>query len=259
MTAPRPPTTLLERLLNPASAEAAAAELAAAPGWLQGVPPPEVLDALGEPGNPYDGAVANLARVWRQPDILPALAGALQREHSIDRRRRLAWSIKQVCTEDLVPTLLPYLDDPGEDRIVRRYLMEAMTHCTISQDDSWPGLQVTARVLLQDPDPLIREGATALVGMADGHAAERRALLIGQLEDTDEAVVATAASLLQRFSVQETDLPAELVQRLVSNSSPRVRRAALDLLKRVLPFAQACHRPVRKKRSCIEGYPRHRP
>lgn len=235
MTATRPPAALLERLVNPTTAEAAASELAATLAWLQGVPPPEVLVALGEPENPYDGVVANLVRIWRRPDILVGLAGALKEEHSIDRRRRLAWSIKQVCTEDLVPTLLPYIDDPDEDRIVRRYLLEAITHCTFSQDDGWPRLQRTARILLRDPDPLIRDGATALVGLGDGHAAERRALLIDQLEDEDEAVIATAASSLQRFNVQETDLSEELVKRLVENPSPRVRRAALDLLRRDAP------------------------
>jgi hypothetical protein len=221
-----PPADVLAGLLDPATAEAAAAELAATPSWLAAAPPPEVLAALRDPRLSHDGAVVALARAWRPAALLPALVAALPDEPDPDRRRRLAWTLKQTADRDVVPALLPHVLAPAEDRIVRRYLIEALARAT-SAADVWPAVSPAVRTLAADPDPLIREAAAAWAAAGEDHDAERRDLLLALLDDPDDTVVAVTAAVLARYA--PLDLPDPLKTHLLHHHDPRVRDAVQEL------------------------------
>jgi hypothetical protein len=228
---PVPPATLLARLVDPASAEEAAAELAAIPLWLTGTPPPEVVTALGDPRNPHDGAIVDLARQWRPAALIPALVSALDDETAADRRRRLAWTLKQIADTDAVPALLPGAISPDEDRVVRRYLIEGISRAASSTVDLWPQLEPVIRTLATDADHTIREAAAALTASGEDHDTERRRILLAFLTDPDPTVIAVTAAALRRYAPLSTsDVPQPLADRLLHHPDPRVHRTVRDIL-----------------------------
>lgn len=224
-------STLWRSLLEPSTAEAAAAELVAHPAWLASPPPPEVISALGDPRHSYDGHLVALARAWRPAALVPPLLDALDEETDDDRRRRLAWTVKQVATTETVFELLRRATSLSEDRVVRRYLIEAVTRGAAGAADLWPEMSPVVRDLARDPDFLIREAAAALTGSGKGHDIERRALLVDLLADPHEVVVAVAAITLLRFGpLDAADLPEGLATRLLNHPSPNVRPVVQELL-----------------------------
>ncbi|MDG4790565.1 hypothetical protein O7626_32420 [Micromonospora sp. WMMD1102] len=229
MSEPGPPAQLLRQLTDPYAAEAAAAAMVAQAAWLQGPPPPEMIVALGN--CVPDGAIVDLARAWPRSALVPALVHAVDIEDDLERRRSLAWIIKQVPLEGAVATLLSRASRSNEDRIVRRYLLEAVQRCGIVANDPWILVGPTVRVLVEDPDPLIRETAIALIGSCEGYDAERRALLVAALADPDATVITVAALALRGTGVREAEIPAELARNLLEHPDLRVRWSVGDLFE----------------------------
>lgn len=223
------PPSLLAELADPATAEAAASALLVTPGWLTGPPPPEVLAAAGEPSASHSGSVVGLVRAWSRPDLVPAVLAALRSEVDLERRRRLAWTMKQVCTEEAVPMLLALATSPAEDRNVRVFAIEAVTRCTFGDADGWTPTKDAVGQLITDPDPWVRSAATALAGLSEGHDGERRAVLLSMLDDPDDLVVVNALAALPRYGLARREVAPPLAQRLLDHPNPHVSRAAEDL------------------------------
>lgn len=230
MSRSAPPSELLRQLADPASAETAAALLAANPSWRCGRPPPAALVAFGDPQYPLDGAVVGLACAWEAESLVPLLLQAIADDNDLQRRRRLAWIAKQIATARTAAKLLAMACVSAEDRVVRRYLLEALSRLAFAGEVGWPAIAASVRVLVCDPDALIREAAVALAGIGDDAAAERRDLLLASLADTDAAVLATAATALRRHGVRASDVPAALLGKLLDHPQPLVRLAVRDLL-----------------------------
>ena len=230
MTAPRPPRALLARLLDVDSAQAAAASLAANPAWFGGQVPPEALAAFADPRHPEDGAVLGLAFAWDPDTLISPLLDAVANESEAPRRRRLAWIAKQIATPAATSTLLALASSPSEDRVVRRYLLEALARLGFGGELPWPRIASPVRVLMRDPDALVREAAIALAGIGEGDDAERRAVLVQALTDPEAAVLATAVTALRRFALRKADLPADMYHRLYDHPDPTVRLAFRELV-----------------------------
>jgi hypothetical protein len=219
MTDSMPPPELLRQLLEPSTAEAAASALGANFSWRVGVPPPELVSAWGDPRHGHESAVVRLARGWDSTTVVPALLLALDGENDVERRRRLAWILKQVATDADVPRLLGMAVDADEDRVVRCYLVEAATRSI----PDWAAIEGLVNVLRRDAEALIREAVVALVGEGDDNETERRAMLIEFLNDDDPSVIVTALVALKRFSLLRSELSADLYARLYNHPTPHVR------------------------------------
>lgn len=219
-----PPKVLLQQLITPESAEAAAAQLAENPQWLKLKPPKQVVVALADDQHPHDSEIIQLAMAWNPATLGPALLDALVQETATEKRRRLAWVIKQNPDPSSIAQLLALARSTNQDRIVRRYLLEAVTRLAFAGDVDWFDLVSTVRELRSDVDAGVREAAAALIGAGDDdHNAKRRTELIAFLNDEEPAVIATAATALQRFDVRERDLPKAMVQRLRNHTRPDIR------------------------------------
>jgi hypothetical protein len=230
MTNSSPPIALLQQMLDARSAEAAAAALMERPEWRTGPPPPEVMAAVGDPSRPHDGATLELARAWERGAMTAALFDALDTEADVERRRRLAWVMKQTPDLAAVPALLARAESASDDRVVRRYLLEAITPLAWN-DVPWPVVEKTVLLLARDPDPLVREGAVALAGMGRDCKAERVAVQLAALADPDETIVAVAAHMLKGKDVHvESAIPPALLDRLLRHPNPSVRLAVRDLV-----------------------------
>jgi hypothetical protein len=196
----------------------------------KGPPPPEVLAALADPSYREDSPLVGMARDWERAPMARALLEAIDREDDVDRRRRLAWIAKQTPEATVIPAQLARAESSGQDPVVRRYLLEAITPLAISHAVPWAIVEKTVRLLARDPIATVREAAVALAGMGRDSLPERHALLLSALTDPDEAVVVTAAVMIGRERLASV-VPAELRKELLEHPSLYVRLFVGDLSK----------------------------
>lgn len=221
---------VLLRQLSDASRDAEVVETwLAHPSWITGPPPLELVQALADPTRSCDGPITKLARAWPAELMASALVEHLTVEPELMRRRRAAWTLKQVARIPVVPRLIAASLQTSEDPVVRRYLLEAVDYAGAAGQLHWPDIASGVRVMLRDRESTVRVGATRLLGIGSEDLPERKRLLIEMLADKDCDVIATAATELSALPFEPTDIPEPVWAQLVGHPNAMVRAAAQRL------------------------------
>ena len=221
---------LFAKLVDPANAEEAAAELAKHDQWLDGTPPPAFMAALSGIDYDADGAIFGLARAWARDALCQALLGTLRAEPDSRLREHTAWLLKHFATAPHAKAIADLAKSDDEGVQTRRWLLEALDRLAAGRSIGWKEVGEAVTSVGRHSDASLRDGVVGLLVSLDRSDEKRKALLEILRADNDEGVIANAVNGLA--NVLPIELDPAVVERLLGHPSARVQRSVRELIER---------------------------
>lgn len=221
---------LFAKLVDPANANEAAAELTKHEEWLNGTPPPAFVAALSGIDYDADGPIFGLARAWERDPLCQALLGTLRAEPDSRLREHTAWLLKHFGTAPHAKAIADLAKSDDESIQTRRWLLEGLDRLAAGRSIGWKEVGDAVTAVGRHSDASLRDGVVGLLVSLDRSDEKRKALLEILRADNDEGVIANAVNGLA--NVLPIELDPAMVERLLGHPSPRVQRSVRELIER---------------------------